>query len=55
MINCTEMAERVFKEMDINHDKKVAKEEFLTVCLNNKTISQMLTSKMLKIVTTDTN
>ena len=55
MINCTEMAERVFKEMDMNHDKRVTKEEFLTVCLNNKTISQMLTSKMLKIVTTDTN
>ena len=54
MINCNEMADRVFREMDIKHDNKISKEEFLEASMKNHTISEMLVSKVLKIVTTDT-
>ena len=53
MINCNEMSERIFKEMDINQDNKVTKEEFIEVCLKNNTISEMLAQKVLKVISSD--
>ena len=53
MINMEEMSNRVFQEMDVNEDNKVTKEEFIEACLRNNTISEMLVSKVLKVISTD--
>ena len=53
MMSPDEMSNRVFKEMDINHDSKITKEEFIQVCLKNYTISETLARKILKVISTD--
>ena len=53
MINWDEMSDRIFKEMDLNQDNKVTKEEFIEVCLRNDTVSEMLAQKVLKVISTD--
>ena len=53
MMSPDEMSNRVFKEMDINHDSKITKEEFIQVCLKNYTISETLARKVLKVISTD--
>ena len=54
MMKLDEMAEKVFQEMDLNHDNKITKDEFVQACLSNKNISGMLAKKMVKIISTDT-
>ncbi len=49
----TKMAEIVFKEMDLNGDNKVTKDEFVTACLKNNHICTMLCSKILEIAGSD--
>ena len=53
MMSPDEMSNKVFKEMDINHDSKITKEEFIQVCLKNYTISETLATKVLKVISTD--
>ena len=53
MINWDEMSARIFREMDINEDNKITKEEFIGACLRNNTISEMLAKKVLKVISTD--
>ena len=55
MMNCDEMAETIFNEMDLNRDNKVTEKEFIQVCMKNNTISSMLATNILKIITTDTS
>ena len=53
MMSPDEMSKKVFKEMDINHDSKITKEEFIQVCLKNYTISETLARKFLQVISTD--
>ena len=40
-INASEMAEKAFKEMDIDKNNKISKNEFLTVCLQSNKVCTM--------------
>ena len=53
MMSPEEMSNKVFREMDLNYDCKVTKEEFIEACFKSNTMSETLAKKVLKIISTD--
>ena len=47
------LASMAFGEMDSNLDGNITKEEFITACLNQETISTMLTLKIIQVFIPD--